>query len=230
MRNFIVVDNDDQESEVSNIIDKAKENGFLADGDWFDPTDSCCLTDDQKFIDMGKVVQQLNEKYHGKRIDVVLLDYALSDEKIDGVDLAIYLKQNWRNGRFNLIMYSGDYDHLMEKLEAEWSLENFKSFKKQYQTIVQYFKYFPIETFERNKKMTDALVEFLKNIRVDMEQILIDELRKYPEETFNNMHRNFNDRKLKEIVKMIENNSGEGEDFKTEIMERGIAHYIHLKD
>lgn len=230
MRNFIVVDNDDQESEVSNIIDKAREQGFKANGDWFDPTDSECLTEDQEFIDMDNVVTELNKRYDGQRIDVVLLDYALSDKKIDGVDLAIHLKQKWRKGKFELIMYSGDYDHLMAKLESEWNSDNFKNFKKQYQAIVQYFKYFPTETFQRDKKMIDALVEFLKNIRVDMEQVLLEELGKYPEEIFNNMHRNFNGRKLKEIVKMIENNSGEGEDFKLEMIERAIAHYIYLKD
>jgi len=62
MRNFIVIDNDDQESEISNIEDKAKDQGFLAKGDWFDPTDSQCLTDDQKYIDPEKVVQKFEEK------------------------------------------------------------------------------------------------------------------------------------------------------------------------
>lgn len=230
MRKFIVIDNDPQDDEVTNIEGKAKDQGFNVEGEWFDPTDSECLTDDQEHIDIDRVINQLNAKYQGRQIDIVLIDFSLSDDKIDGVDLAIQLKQKWRRGNFLMLMYSGDYDELMEKLEKEWDAEFFNDFKQQYKAIKQHFKYFPVDTFDRNKKMADELIKYLKLVRIDMEQILLQNLKLYPENIFENIHPMFVGKKLKEITKMIENNSHEGEEFKSEIIERSIAHFIHLNE
>ncbi len=233
MRKFIVIDNDDQESEIENVEGKAHHDGFNVKGFWFDPTSQECLafSDDEFFIDKDKVVEQLNSRYNLESIDLVLLDFSLSDKITDGVDLALHIKKNWRKGKIPLIMYSGDHDRLMEKLSKEWHPEKFNGdFETQYKVMKEYFKNFPDETFKRQKEFSEVLVEYLKKIPINMERILLDNLKDYPNEVFKNIHPMFENKKLKEIVTLIENKTAEGEEFKLDIMERAVAHYIHLNE
>ncbi|WP_282015629.1 hypothetical protein [Marinifilum flexuosum] len=233
MRKFIVIDNDDQEDEIENIVGKAKKDGFNVEGFWFDPTSHECLSQvgDDLLIDKEKIIKQLDIEFAEKSIDLILLDFMLGDAKTDGVDLASYIKKNWRNGRIPLIMFSGDYDKLMEKLSKEWHPEKFEGkFDEQYKEMQEFFKNFPVDTFKRNKEFSEVLVEYLKTIPINMERILLDNLRSHEEKEFINVHPMFEGKKLKEIAKFIERKTGEGEEFKSEIMERAVAHYIHLKE
>lgn len=232
MRRFIVIDNDPQEDEIQNIKDKAKAEGFDIEGFWFNTDDPDCLSliDGTYYLDKDKILRKLNEEYKDS-LDALLIDFKLGDagDRTDGVDLALFIKENWKR-KIPVLMFSGDYDLLMKKLQDDWHPEKFAGdFKEQYKLMQNYFEHLPRETFKK-EKFADAFWRYLKTIPVDMERILLDGLMEYPDEVFNNIHPMFMGKKLKEIAKLIEKKSSEGEEFKSEMIERAISHFIHLKE
>lgn len=233
MRRFIVIDNDEQYDMIDNVTHKIKSDGFEIVGEYFDPTSHDCLdTTSKDFpIDKDKVISLLESKFTDKAIDLILLDFKLGDVKTDGIDLAVYIRKNWRNGKIPLIMYSADYNELLEKLEDKWNPSRFNGdFKSQFKQIKEYFYTFPDDTIKRDKTMADSLVEYFKKNSIDMENILLDKLNEYPNDVFKNINSTFDGMKLKAISKLIKKKSPEGEKFKSDIIERAVAHYIHLKN
>lgn len=231
MRKFIVIDNDPQEDEIQNIEGKAKREGFEVEGSWFNTDDPECLTltDGEFLVDRNKILKRLNNLYKGESIDIVLIDFKLGDKEIDGVDLALFIKKNWRKNIL-ILMFSGDYDLLMQKLSKEWHPEQFSGdFKSQYKAMREYFENLPRETFNK-VNFAETFWQYLKTVPVNIESILLDNLRQYPDEVFKNIHPMFKNKKLVEIAKLIENNTGEGEEFKSELIERAISHFIHLNE
>lgn len=235
MRRFVVIDNDNQEDEIQNLTDKAKGEGFNVEGYWFNTDDHKCLilNDEGEYaIDKEKILEKLQIDFNNLSIDVILIDFKLGDvnDKIDGVDLALFLKEkNWRS-KTPILMFSGDYDLLMEKLQSDWHPEKFVgSFQEQYKLMRDYFEHLPRETFKK-ENFVDTFWKYLKTIPIDMERILLDSLKEYPEEVFENIHPMFKGKKLKEIAKLIERRSSEGEEFKSEMIERAISHFIYLKE
>jgi len=235
MRTFIVIDNDSQEDEIANIEGKAKSEGFEVKGFWFNSDDSACLTliNGKYRLDKEKILARLKSEYdHKISIDVILVDFKLGDEddKTDGVDLVLFLKENEWRSKVPVVMFSGDYDLLMEKLQKDWHPGQFEGkFEEQYKKMRDYFKHLPQETFKK-ENFFNTFWSYLKTVPINMERILLDGLNEYPEEVFENIHPMFNGKKLKEISKMIKSKSSEGEEFKKEMMERSIAHFIHLKE
>ena len=60
MRKFIVIDNDPQEDEIVNIEEKAKTEGFIVKGTWFDTDDPECLTmtNGEYMVDKNKILER----------------------------------------------------------------------------------------------------------------------------------------------------------------------------
>lgn len=234
MRHFLVIDNEDQTDIITVIEQKVRKDGIDAKGHYFNPAKTECWVEGKDengepefFIDLDLVLAQVESELKGQPINFIFSDYKLEDKNVTGLDVVRLLLKHWR--KVPAVMYSADDDLLMSQLEEEWEQQSFSNFKEKFKWITDHFDHSPSKVYNRGG-YDDKVVEYIKKSSYNMDQILLDKLEEYPDKEFQNIHPQFEGKTLGQIASSIRKNTGESDRFRSELLERSIAHYIDLKE
>jgi len=240
MRYCLIIDDNKQEEEISLLEGKSKERQFPITCHFFDPTNKACQRPEKLpdgstkyLLDLELVYEELKRIYTGQNIDLVALDYKISDDYVSGLDLLKFLKEKKWRGKIPYIIYSSDANELKElqQKEIKTIVDNKEDLNK---FLEEYHNTYPDKIFNRGKKDSEPyferIFEYLKKNKSPLNYKLYQKLNEHPERVFKNIiFPRFKDQKLGHLAKLvIENNSEESDLFEDEFLERSVAHFINL--
>ena len=221
----LIIDDDDQSEVFDTIKREGQKHGIDIDCIQFNvgnPSEREILVDEQ--VNPEKVIEVMRERYRGKKIDIIAIDWDLSVPTMSGPQLIKKLNDNSLRDRVPKILYSGILKNEIEKLCNE-----FKAGDKQFQSIwgeINTLIKTDIKEFAKRDEYEMAIVNQLKKLGDTVESSIEDELLKYPDAVFKNnfVSKSFNGKTFKEISNILETDTALRNEFTKEITQQVIAY------
>ncbi len=244
MKSCLIIDDNNQEDEKLILEKYSKERQFPITCHTFNPTKRECLREDklangtvEYVIDEQLVLDELRKDYGNEKLDLIAIDYNLSDPKT-GLEIIRFLKEkNWKR-KVPYVIYSGEADKIKEKLQV--SIQQVMSDPDQLKDFIEnYIATNPNKIYNRGKNEApedDAnhsyiynLYNYLKVIKTPLESKLSQKLEQHPDDTFDNIFPDFHGTKLKILADLVLENSERADRFEDEFIDRCVDHFIYLK-
>ncbi len=237
MKHCLIIDDNNPEAEIYNLEKRGKDISYGITCHYFNPIQDKYLAEGMikdrvvKVIDKYSVLEGLQSEYDGKQqFDLIASDFDFADEGgTNGLNLLQFLKENKWRSKIPSIVYSTVSDTIKENLQRE--IENVREDKNKLTKYLEnYYKNHPNHTIDK-REFTESIIQFLKQNKFSMTVRLADEMLKHGEKTFENiMDKQFEGKTLSELATLIQQDTNESYAFKTEFLERCIAHFIFLEE
>ncbi len=225
----IIIDNDDQTEEINKLIRVGKAKGITIECEQFNvgsTFDNELLSDG--VIDISKVIAVYHKRFKGQTFHLAAVDWDLSDEKIDGVELIRLLNTNKVLSTTPKMLYTG---LLEDKLGTK--LKDYKEGKLNKNRLLVHLKTLirvDIKDFVGRENYDRDIIRLISQSE-SMELMFQNELSKYSEENIKIKYSNpdFDGLTIEQIIELISENSNKGFEFKKNLIELTIAHLIDLE-
>lgn len=232
-RYCLVIDDNDQSSEIETLCNKGKEQGLEIICHFFNPSEyneeKIFKTENGQeepeiLIQVDKFVEGFQKKFHGQHFDLIAFDYNLDDPKTTGVDLIRNLRQLRKKTTF--ILYSGTLSYIVRDIVKSYKGNSDESLLlKRVKTLITS----NITNLVRREDYDDEIIRQLRN-PLSPQAIIEKKLLEYPDLIFKSTFPLFENLPLSEIAAEISQNSLKGEEFLEAIIELTIAHLIELNE
>jgi hypothetical protein len=229
VRRCLIIDNEDQIDNFDTIIREGQQKNVKIECFQFNvgsPFRQDLLS--EGMIDIQKVIAVIKSEFKGMSFDIIAFDWDYEDDFIDGVELIRQFKHHKIFPKTPKMLYSG---LLMERVRGY--VDNYANPDNKNNFNDLWKKLFPLISLEIvNFVLRDAyekeIAAFLSKTHFDLNKLIIDELIKYPDLRFEDVHPRFKGMPLSEIIDLIETDPSLGDLFFKEIVERCIANMIEL--
>jgi len=225
----LIIDDDDQSPVFDTIKREGQKHGLDIECIQFNvgnPSEREVLVEEQ--VSSEKVIEVLRERYRGKKIDLIAIDWDLSVPSMSGPQLIKLLNDNSLRDRVPKILYSGILKNEIEKLCNEFKAgdKQFKSIWGEINTLITT----DIKIFAQRDQYEMEIVNQLKKLGDTIESSIEDELLKYPEAIFksNFVSKSFNGKTFKEISSILETDTPLRNEFTKEITQQVIAYLSEI--
>jgi len=223
-KNCLIIDNDDQSDEIEGIIRKAKNKGFNINCYQFNvgSTSREDLLNDEKAIDINKVIDSFHKEFHGISFHLIAFDWDLSDEATNGVELIRQFQAKDVRKNTPKLLYSGV---LKEQIAS--MLQDFKADRRQEKQVVNWLNSLirtPIVDFVDRPEYADTIVSILEKSNDPLEFHIESELRKLKDFEFKSVFPEFAGKKYGDIADIIEADYQTGNRFKKEMINQLISY------
>lgn len=227
----LIIDNEDQKESGSfeEFQAQAKSKGIKVECHQFLIGNSSrpdLLTKGK--IDMAKVIPIFKNEFSGITFDLILVDWGLEDEKINGVDLIRHFQHEGIRKSTPKILFSGNLKEEIASLFEAYKKEevNFNRVWKQIRALIEINI---VDFIDRTEYEKDS-VNFLKKNPPNSDMLIISELRNNPDLTFNDDITKLNGKNFEEVAEIIENEHDIGMKFKRLLIEESVAYLSKLSD
>lgn len=222
----LIIDNEDQDSNIETIERLGKSNGIQIFCDQFNigmPNRVDLLTENK--IDITKVVNEFFRTYGQNTYHLVALDWDLGEDHIDGVELIRKFQENRILRHTPKILYSG---LLKDKISSQ--LDGFKKKStpdKNSLTIwINTLIRIDVRNFvDRTLYEQEIINQFLKTDET-IDLILEELLKKFPTLRFQNnfVSKSFAGKTFGELSQILESEDRLRNEFKKEIVQQVLAY------
>jgi hypothetical protein len=224
-RTCLIIDDDDQSEVFDTIKREGQKHGLDIECLQFNvgnPSEREILVEEQ--VSAEKVIEVLRERYRGKKIHLIAIDWDLSVPSMSGPQLIKRLNDNNLRDKVPKILYSGILKNEIEKLCNE-----FKAGDKQFQNIwgeINTLITTDIKKFAKRDEYEIEIVNQLKKVEDSIESSIEEELLKYPDAVFKNsfVSKNFNGKSFEEIAKIIETDTPLRNELTKEVTQQVMAY------
>jgi len=238
MKYCLIIDDTDQKDEITELEKKSKERSFPIKCFYFNPNKKECQRIETKqdgskeiLIEKELVLEELRKEFLSTHIDLIAIDYRISDDYITGLDIVHFLKGSSWKRKTHYVIYSSDSDEIKEKLQKE--LMSLIEDKNRLNDFVEsFYDLNPSKIFNRKTDQDsyiDHLYEFIKKNKTPLNNKLSQKLSNHPEEIFRNIFPRFEGKPLKYLSELVMINTEESDVFEDEFLDRCVDHFIDLK-
>lgn len=221
-RKVLIIDNDDQSEQITNIITQASKKGIIVDISQFnvgspqEPT----LLDENGNISIPNVIQEYKNRFYKKRFDIIACDWQLSDS-IDGIELLRRMEPTLRPFP-KILIYSGLLNQILDEIIiASVDIDPSTGKKTIQQSTCKYIKHliqYPYIGFVEREEYEKNILNHLSD-ETSISQIFEDFLDLEPDAIMKyGFGHNLEGKKLNEIKTMINNNPQLNNDVKTDLI------------
>lgn len=229
VRRCLIIDNEDQIDNFDTIIREGQQKNVKIECFQFNigsPSRQDLLTDGK--IDIEKVIPVIKSEFKGITFDIIAFDWDYEDDSIDGVELIRQFTHYKIFPKTPKMLYSG-----LLKEQVRGYVDTYADPNKNNNFQDLWNKLFPlisleIVNFVERDAYEKSIAVFLSKKHSDLNKLIVDELTKYPDLKFEDVHPRFRGMQLSDIINLIENDTSLGELFFKEIVERCIANMIEL--
>lgn len=228
-KTVLVIDDNDQKNLLDRIANLARQNGInmiykqLNVGS---PNEPDLLTDGN--IDVSKVKAVYKDRFKNKGIvfNMILCDWNLSDEFIDGAELIRRMGNECFKEDTPKILYSS---LLREKLEEQLNKYD-KDNNDAKESVIKYIISLingNYKAFVARENLQSAVLGHLMDSE-NIDFLLADALNRYPDQVMAVGHgHNLDGRSFAEVARMIENDEKISYDFKRDIIQEVVQYLTH---
>lgn len=220
----IIIDDVNQEDIIKTQIEiPLKKEIFSVEVIYVCATDPDLL-DDESNLSLDKLRAKLTEIISDRSVDVVATDFDLSDDNINGKDVAELVHRIRAN--ISIIMYSGDLPKVIKAVIGDHAT---MSSEELIEGITKFYK-LNIVAYTKREGYPSQVIKQLKNKEAHTTSMLLGNLRKYPQYKFRSCYPAFMGKTFDEIAQAIEQNTPQGLSFQNAIFEQLIAYMIKVNE
>lgn len=219
---LILVDENPQKETLKYIKQILKNDGIDLIYEEFNPTNyqKRDLTGNIDF-DVDNFKKDIENLDYFKYTDVILSDYNLVPDVINGYDIIRIIRELNFNKRKKIILYSAKIDTVISEI-----LKTSSDFESQKVNLVKLINN-NIEFIKRDGYVDEVIKSIKQEPDFDFETELIKWFHKRNKDTFNNIFPKYKGKLFEEIAVELENKSPVSIEFKKELVEQIIA-YLSL--
>jgi hypothetical protein len=208
---------------ISNFLQRVEKNDIRINLIQLNPKDEQFVNENGEIV-KARIEEELNtSKYLRQDVHLIICDYDLADEYINGFDI-VQLLRNELKSRKKILLYSSNIDNVVEKIITG----NKDIVIKQ---IIDLVKVNILEFCKRDEHLVEAIFKHLKEESIfSSDNYFETQLYKYQNYTFKAVYDKFQNFTLGEIVAVIKARPDEGELFKKEMIEQVVAYMINIED
>lgn len=232
MKYCLIIDNDDQADELTQLELESKANAFPVKCYYFKPDKTECTREQTingkvtRVIDEELLLKQLDFEYMGKPINLIACDYNLSDPFFDGFRILQTLKNKWRGGKIPTLLYSSDFEKIKERLKQE--IDNIRDDSQELLLFLESYRINYPDNVVRREEYKADVIKFLRKYKTSLSNKLSEKLAEHPDRLFENIFPRFQGRRLGELSALVQKTTDESDDFENEFLDRSVDHFIHL--
>jgi hypothetical protein len=221
----LIIDNEDQAAQIENLERLARHKAISLECHQFNigaPSRTDLLTVGR--IDIDLVINSYQATYKNIYFHIVAVDWDLSDESINGVELIRQFEHHKILRNTPKLLYSGLLEH---QLRAK--LIDYKDGRvlpqKILSEIITLIRSDIVGYVDRTNYENEIVAQLIKR-EESIDLILEEELRKYPELHFKNsfVSQSFKDKSFSELAELIDNDEHLKNNFKREIIQQVISY------
>lgn len=229
-KQILVIDDDDQKNVIDELVREAEKKGINLMYQQFNvgsPNEPSLLTDGK--IDVDKVKSSYKERFKKKGLvfDLIVCDWNLSDELIDGAELLRRLDTECFNHKTPRILYSSLlHEKLREQLDKYYQGDAaIKDAVVKYLASLINANYL---AFVQREELKGTVLAHLRDSE-NLDFILEDTLLRYSDSVMAVGHgHNLEGRTFADVAKLIQTNDEVSYDFKRDIIQE-VIHYLTEK-
>jgi hypothetical protein len=224
-RKCIIIDDQDQTSQIEEIVRLGKNKGIEIDCRQFNigATFREDLLTGGK-IDINKVIPAYGRAFGGITFHLAAFDWDLSDENISGINIIQKFKEHRILPHTPKLLYSG----LLKNEISSWVAKsrrgqmNASQIADNINTLIRA----SVVNFVDRTGYEKEIITILSKTDQTLDLIIEEELKKFPELVFKNsfINHSFNGRTYLEISKLLEESEVFKVDFKREIIQQVISY------
>lgn len=221
-RKCLIVDNEDQEESIRKIERVGKEYGIDIDCQQMN-IGSTDYTDvlTGGVIDINKVFQQYKKRYSGEIFHLIVFDYDLDDESINGFNLIRRLIGNQMTVESPKMIISGLLQDVISDV-----IDDKKKVTHRLSRLLQ----MKLVGFHDRSNYDEIVINFFRNSVVDANLVILDQLKKFHHLRFRSlMHDDrINGATFGEVAELIERDPTFASEFNREIVEQVISYLSNI--
>lgn len=224
-KTILIIDDDNQHDSIAELEDAARKRGINLTCHEFNvgsPDEPELLTEEH--IDVEKVKKAYKERFKDKGVvfNMIVCDWGLSDEYIDGAELLRRMGNECFKPKTPRILYSS---LLNEKIEDQ--LKIYKEHEEERESVVKYLvsliRSNYLDFVERHR-LKETVLGHLSDSE-DLDFLLEDTLLKYPDLVMEVGHgHGLEGRTFAEVAREIKNSSEVSYDFKRNIIQEVMTY------
>ena len=223
-KRILVIDDEDQLDDLKELETLAGRNGINLTCMQFNvgsPNEPGLLTNNM--IDIEKVKNAYKERFKGIEFNMVVCDWGLSDDFIDGAELMRRMVPDCFSVKTPRILYSG---LLKEKIEEK--LDSYdKTIDATKEPVIKYITSLIRSNylaFEKREHLKSTILGHLKDSE-DLDFILLDTLNSYPDHILTVGHgHKLEGKSFSEVARLIKAGDEVAYDFKKDIIQEVILY------
>ncbi|MBI5914238.1 MAG: hypothetical protein HY842_02595 [Bacteroidetes bacterium] len=223
MKRVLIIDDEDQADEITNLERVARQRGIPIQCTQFKVGSAELpevLTDNH--IDLSKVEAYFKENIG--RQHLVCFDYNLGTEEITGVDVLTKLKSSAPRSKF--LFYSSLLDNIVRQMLEEYRGGQGKSFDKVKKNLIALISS-RVEGFVDRRSFLEKILEILTQEKEEtLDDIFEEKMQEY--QGFRSEY--FDGLEISSLFQLLNTNDGRAINFKKEIVEQFVAYIIKLQD
>ncbi|RZK38904.1 MAG: hypothetical protein EOO90_20650 [Pedobacter sp.] len=220
----IVIDDSSQilDTATFNTIKENVKNSASIDLELIqlNPKSEEMINEEDGSILLDKVIERLNTPDYLKRqIHLIICDYELGDEKVNGFEIIRLLRNNLGSKK-EIILYSSNIENVIDKIINKEE-DKAKSIKDLVSSKI-------FDFCLKDEHLSSAIIKAMKSeMDFSSDKFLEAELFKYPDLKFNNIYDRFEGKTLGEIAVVMSSNLDEGNRLKKEMISQVVAYMIN---
>lgn len=220
----VIIDDNDQSIVFNAFIQSnLKKKGYSVEGIIIDPSKSE-FQNEEFCIDIERVKQKLIREFENKHIDVVVTDFELGDDKVNGLTIVKLIRQ--LRPRVPIVIYSGKLDVVIKSILGNYKS---KSSEELIQSIRELVK-LNIRDFLGREEYTDKVNQILLERVTNSSLILSKKLREFSDLTFKACYPKFQGKELEYISNEIDKQTYSGLEFQEELIEQVVSYLIKTNE
>lgn len=186
------------------------------------------VENDKEVLELDKLTKKIEEFFRKYSFDLVLTDYNLDEDHVNGLDVVGFIKSRWV--RTDIILYSGKLSDIVrnminanedEKLSDEQVIE----------AVSKLVKYRIVAFPERTKYVDEACAFLTQNKELSLANELIRLLRQHSDMEFKSCFPEFAGMTFGKIAEMIDNKADQRSDkWIKSILEQTIAYLVKINN
>lgn len=228
-KNILIIDDESQEIQKLALETRLKSS--------FDVTCQTLRTKEidlkkeengEEVLDFDKLAKRLEELFKNHSFDLVLTDYNLSEESVNGLNVVKFIKDKWV--RTNIIMYSGKLSDIVRNMICAKGDEKLSD-EQVIDAVSKLIKYRIVAFPERTKYVDEACNFLTQNKELSLTNELVRLLRQHNDLEFKSCFPEFAGKTFGDIAKLIDNNADQRSDeWIKNILEQTIAYLVKVNN
>lgn len=220
----VIIDDNDQSNVFKVLIQSnLKKEGYSVEGIIIDPSKSE-FQNENYYIDIEKVKQKLSDEFENKHIDIVVTDFELGDDEVNGLSIVRIVRQ--MRPKVPIIIYSGKLDVVLQSVLGDYKAKTPEELTQAIRELIT----LDICDFLGREDYANSVNQILKNKIADSSFILSKKIREFSDMTFKSCYPKFQDKNLEYISNEIDKQSYSGLEFQEELIEQVISYLIRTNE
>jgi len=221
----LIIDDEDQSADIEKLLMLGERRGVELECKQFNVGSSHendMLTGGK--IDIEKVIKEYKKRFRGTTFHIAAIDWQLSDDAIDGIELLRHFTNNKILRYTPKILYTGLLDEVLSSLLADFKKDLIGKV-----AVIRRIKILiksGIKDFVGRENYEERILQLLESSDETMDLIIEEELRKFPDLKFNTklISQGFHGKTFEEIAHDLDHNDLLRNGFKKEILQHVIAY------